>query len=178
MKRLLVFRAVVLTGALLLISGSTFARGGGYGWGNRGMMGMGQGMMGPGMMCSGMMGPGMMCSGMMGPGMMGSRMMGPMMMGCGYPMMMGGGHGTMAHQGPWAELQFDAYGRLLEPLTKKQATEIGRFYVDWQGDPRLKVGKVSALDRAFEVQVVTKDNSLVYTLLIDKETATILPGPE
>jgi hypothetical protein len=45
-----------------------------------------------------------------------------------------------------------------------------RDYLYRLGNPNLKQGKVRETDHEFEVEIVTKDNSLVEKLLIEKQT--------
>ena len=142
--------------------------------GGMGMMGpgmMGKGMMGPGMMGRGMMGPGMMGKGMMGPGMMGKGMMGPGMMGSGMmrDCMMGYRRGPWT-ESPWSDLNYNSRGELLEPLSKKKAEEIAQFYLDRLGNPRLKSGQIKERDNVFEAAIITRDDSLVDKLLVEKDT--------
>ncbi len=110
----------------------------------------------------GMMGSGMMGSGMMGPGMMG----GGMMKKC----MMMASQASLLSEGPLADLTYNSRGELLEPLSKKKATEIAQFYLDQLGNPRLKLGQIKKKDKVFEAAIVTIDNSLVNRLLIEKDT--------
>jgi hypothetical protein len=142
--------------------------GGGYGgWycpycgqslGPRGGYGMGPGMMGPGMMGPGMgpgmMGPGMMGGGMMGPGMMG-RGMGPGMMGPGY----GGQYGPQ--YGP-------QYQQPRKSLEEKDAKAMLENYIQSTRNPNLKLGKIKDVGHGFEGEILTKDNSLVDKILVDK----------
>ena len=114
------------------------------------------------MMGQGMMGPGMMGRGMMGPGMMG----GGMMRNC---MMMATRGGSWSED-PLSDLTYNSRGELLEPLSKKKAEEIAQFYLDQLGNPRLKSGQIKERDKVFEVAIVTRDNSLVDKLLIEKDT--------
>ena len=140
---------------------------------------MGPGMMGPGMMGGGMMGPGMMGRGM-GPGMMGGGMMGPGMMGSGMgpgmmgggmmgrgmgPGMMGGGYGPQ--QGPPYPPQ---YQQPPKPLEERDAREILENYLNSMKNPNLKLGKIEDKGNAFEAEIVTKDNSLVDRILVEKST--------
>jgi Spy/CpxP family protein refolding chaperone len=163
----------------------------GYGMGP-GMMGPGYGM-GPGMMGPGYgMGPGMMGPGYgMGPGMMGPGYgMGPGMMGPGYgmgPGMMGPGYrmgpGMM---GPgWAREMNPSFSdrenpqhmsRQMGPLEKKDAAEIVDNYIQSTRNPNLKVGKIEDSGNAFKAQIVTKDNSLVEEVLIDKRSGYMRPA--
>jgi hypothetical protein len=92
-------------------------------------------------------GPGMMGRGM-GPGMMG-RGMGPGMMGQGY--------------GP-------QYQQESKPLTEKDVRAILENYVQSTRNPNLKLGKVTEKDYYFEAEILTKDNSLVDKILVDKQT--------
>lgn len=100
----------------------------------------------------GHMGPGMMGHGMMpdygmGPGMTGHR---------GYGM----GPGMM---GP-------CYDKKTGPIDKDQAKMLAEHYVQSTRNPNLKLGKVEEKETYFEAEIVTKDNSLVDTLQIDKNT--------
>jgi hypothetical protein len=123
-------------------------------------------MMGQGMMGQGMMGPGMMGYGM-GPGMMGQGM-GPGMMGQG---MMGQGMGPgMMGQGMMGSAQTAAS---LDVATVKAYLE---RWLDWQGNPRLKVGNVTEKDEAtISAEIVTTDNSLVEKLEVDRRTGMMWP---
>jgi hypothetical protein len=160
-----------------------------YGMGP-GMMGQGYGM-GPGMMGPGYggpgqqqwpMGPGMMGPGQqqwrMGPGMMGPGYygMGPGMMGPGYSMgpgMMGPGNGAGPGPQPWAAPRVTPRMDL--------STDDVRSYFEGQlaaeGNKRLKVGKVQALDdNTIEAQIVTVDGSLVEGYRFDRHTGAIAPA--
>jgi len=113
--------------------------------------------MGPGMMAPGMMGRGM-CPMMMG-GQMGPGMMGPGMTGRGMcpPMMGGPGWGPR-----WQQYQ--------KPLEEKDATGIVENYLASSRNPNLKLGVVKDLGHAFEVEILTKENSLVDKVIVDKGT--------
>ncbi len=149
-----------------------------------GMMGPGQQQwpMGPGMMGPGQqqwrMGPGMMGPGYsMGPGMMGpGYSMGPGMMGPGNgmgPGMMGPGYGMNPGQQTWAAPRVTPRMDL--------STDDVRSYFEGQlaaeGNKRLKVGKVQALDdNTIEAQIVTVDGSLVASYKVDRHTGVIAPA--
>ncbi len=131
--------------------------GGGYGgWycpycgqymGPRGGYGMGPGMMGPGYgMGPGMMGPGMMGGGMMGRG-----------MGPGY----GGQYGPQ--YGP-------QYQQQQKPMEEKDARGILENYLTSMRNPNLKLGKIMEKDYYFEAEILTKEDSLVDKILVDKFT--------
>lgn len=160
--------------------------------------GGGYGMMGPGMMGSGMMGPGMMGFGgyggryypdcpygdprggySMGPGMMGRGygpgpgMMGPGMMG---PGMMGPGWGWgMNPYGPDRD-DPQQYGRQMGPLEKKDAQKIVENYIQSTRNPNLKVGKIEDSGNAFKAQIVTREDSLVEEVWIDKDSGYMRPA--
>ena len=137
----------------------------GYGYGmGSGMMGQGYGYgMGPGMMRPGMMGPGMM--NMMHGMMMGPGMMGPGMMRQGYgmgPGMMGQGYGM----GP---------GMMGTPSGREMSEDDVRGFLDrhleMRGLERLKIGAIDATDeRVFKADIVTKDESLVVRVVVDRRT--------
>jgi len=165
-----------------------------YGMGP-GMMGQGYYGMGPGMMGQGYgpgpgqqgwrMGPGMMGQGYygMGPGMMGPgyRMgpgygMGPGMMGPGYgmgPGMMGPGYGMGPEQQPGVAPR-------ITPRMDLSTDDVRSYFerqLAAQGNKRLKVGKVEALnDNTIEAQIVTVDGSLVEAYKVDRHTGAIAPA--
>jgi hypothetical protein len=85
----------------------------------------------------------------MGPGMMGEGRMGPGMMGQGY------GH---------------EYQREGKPLTEQDVRAKEENYLKATRNPNLKVGKITDKDQYFEVEIVTKDNSLVDKIIVDKQT--------
>ncbi|HIE26665.1 TPA: hypothetical protein EYP66_05215 [Candidatus Poribacteria bacterium] len=113
---------------------------------------------------------GMPMMGMMGRGYgnWGMPMMG--MMGRGWhpswnaPMMGAGGCPMM---GGWTGRGL--YGTTA-PLTEEQATTIVQNYILSTGNPNLKVGKVIETEADFEVEIVTKDDSLVDRIRVDKRT--------
>jgi len=135
-------------------------QGGGYGMGP-GMMGgpaYGYGM-GPGMMGGRGYGYGM------GPGMMGGRGygygMGPGMMGPGY------GYGQPNQPYPYAQQQPQ------KPIDQDQAKAMVENYLKSTGNPNLKLGDIKDEGRYFEADVVTKDDSLVDKILVDKDTGAM-----
>ena len=85
----------------------------------------------------------------MGPGMMGEGRMGPGMMGQGY------GH---------------EYQREGKPLAEQEVRVKEENYLRATRNPNLKVGKITDKDQYFEVEIVTKDNSLVDKIIVDKQT--------
>lgn len=105
-------------------------------------------MMGQGQMP--MTGPGMMGSGMMGQG-MGSHMMGQ-----------GMGPGMMQP--------------LRQDLSAKDVTHMMEHRLAWNGNPNVKIGKVEEKDDdAITVEIVTKDGSLVQSLIVDRHTGWMRP---
>jgi hypothetical protein len=139
----------------------------GYGSGYEmgpGMMGPGY-RMGPGMMGPGMMGPGMMGSGMMGSGMMGSGVMGSGVMGSDR------GRGMMPGWPGYDDPEHNRQGK--GPLEEKDAGTIVANYIKSTRNPNLETGKVKDVGEAFEVEIVTKDKSLVDKVLVDKRSGWI-----
>lgn len=148
MKR---FWAVTLISVLVLGAGGyalaqQFGRT--FGPARSGMMGGG---MGPGMMGTGM-GPGMMGTGM-GPGMMGGGMMG------------GRGPAATSSCPGWA-----GTAATTATPTKEQLTAWVNNHLTAMGNPNLKLGEVKETDTTIEAQILTKDNSLVEKIIVDKRT--------
>ncbi len=112
----------------------------------------------------GTMGPGMMRGGGHGSG-MGTGMMGGGMMGSGQGSGMGGG--MMGGRGYGYDQPYAAPGK---PLEMKDAKAMMENYVKSTRNPNLKLGKIKDKGDAFEAEVVTKSNSLVDKILINKQT--------
>lgn len=117
-------------------------------------------------------GPGMMGGYGHGPGMMGSYGHGPAMMGGGYgPGMMMGAAGTDVPCPGLAAANANA-----EPLSLDDARKAVERHLAWMGNERLKVGTVEAKgETAYTAEIVTRDNSLVETLEIDRKTGFMRP---
>ena len=115
-----------------------------------------------------MMGPGY-GGYMMGPG-YGGQMMGPgyggQMMGPGY-----GNYGTAPDYDDYCGGGPAAYER--KPVTEKETKNILTDYIG--RNPNLKVGEIKDKGNYFEGEIVTKDNSLVTRLNIDKKTGWVQP---
>jgi zinc resistance-associated protein len=130
----------------------------GYG-GGPGKMGRGYGR-GPGMMGPAYgMGPGMMGRGHgMGPGMMGPRWDRPM--------------------GPrWSDRDYRQQTPQTQgPIEEKDAGAIVEDYIRSTRNPNLKLGKISDAGDAFKVEIVTKDNSIVDEVLVDKAGGRMRPA--
>ena len=111
------------------------------------------------------MGPGMMGQGYgygMGPGAMGP--------GYGYGMgqgMMGPGYGYGRQYGPQYGRQ---YQQLQKPLDRNQAKQQVENYLSSMRNPNLKLGKIEEKGNGFQINIVTKDGSLVDKILVDKNT--------
>jgi Spy/CpxP family protein refolding chaperone len=161
--------------------------------------GGGYGMMGPGMMHRGMMEPWTMGPGGyggrygqncpygsfrggygMGPGMvrpgygMGSGMMGPRYES--GPGMMGPGWGGGMNPSWSGNDDPQQSGRHMDPLEEKDAEEIVENYIRSTRNPNLKAGNIEDSGNAFKAQIVTKDNSLVEEVLIDKDSGYMRPA--
>ena len=91
------------------------------------------------------MGPGMMGRGWSGYG------MGPGMMGPGY------GYGPQ-------------YQQPQKPLEKSDVETMVKNYLTSVRNPNLNLGKIEEKDNGFEVDIVTKNNSLVDKIIVDKNT--------
>jgi hypothetical protein len=98
----------------------------------------------------------------MGPGMMGKGMMGPCMGGKG---MMGGQGKMVPGQGQQQQLQ--------KPLEEKDARAILENYITNMKNPNLQLGKIKDAGTTFEAEILTKDNSLVDKIMVDKATGWI-----
>lgn len=91
----------------------------------------------------------------MGGGMMGS--------GSGY----GSGQGMMGGRGYGYGQSYAAPGK---PLEMKDAKAMMDDYLKSTRNPNLKLGKIKDTGTAFEAEVLTKSNSLVDKVLINKQT--------
>jgi hypothetical protein len=121
---------------------------------------MGSGMMGRGFGSWNGMGSGMMGNGITGGGQMG-RGMGS---GMGNP-----GYGN--EYGPQYGRQYGPqYQQPQKPLEEKDARTILRNYLNGTRNPNLKLGKIEDKGNAFQGEILTKNNSLVDKILVDKNT--------
>jgi hypothetical protein len=94
----------------------------------------------------------------MGPGMMGprwDRQMGPGWSGRDYP---------------------QQYSQSKGPIEEKDAGAIVEDYIRSTRNPNLKLGKISDAGDAFKVEIVTKDNSIVDEVLVDKAGGRMRPA--
>jgi hypothetical protein len=97
----------------------------------------------------------------MGPGMMGrgygSYGMGPGMMGPGYSYGPQHGYGRQ-------------YQQPSKPLNREQVEQEVENYLRSTRNPNLKIGKIEQKGNDYEVDIETKDGSLVDKILVNKDT--------
>jgi hypothetical protein len=62
------------------------------------------------------------------------------------------------------------YQQESKPLTEKDVRAILENYVQSTHNPNLKLGKIAEKDYYFEAEILTKNNSLVDKILVDKQT--------
>ena len=130
---------------------------------------VGRGLMGRGRMGFGMMGPrgygdypncpyrGDESGYGMGPG-----MVGPQMMGLDRPRDTRPG---------WSARKYPhQHQQRTEPLSEKDAREVVENYLKSTRNPNLKTGNITDAGDEFEAEIVTKDNSLVDKVLVDKSS--------
>ena len=89
-------------------------------------------------------------------------------MGYGYgmgPGMMGYGYGPQ-----YGRQYAPQYQQPQRPLNENQAKEMVENYLQATRNPNLKLGKIADRGYAFEVNIVTKEGSLVNKVLVDKNT--------
>lgn len=99
----------------------------------------------------------------MGPGMMGPQMMGP---GRGRHMMPG-----------WSARNYPPqYQQRKGPLEEKDAREVVEHYLKSTRNPNLAIGKITDVGDAFEAEIVTRENSLVDKVLVDKNSGFMRSG--
>lgn len=101
--------------------------------------------------------------------MMGSKGMG-MMKASPMAMMKGGLEWRSQQSQKWDCPMWDNSEREIVDLTKEEAGKSVEDYLYHYGNPNLKVGKIKEKDDYFEVEVVTKNNSLVEKIRLDKKT--------
>jgi hypothetical protein len=94
------------------------------------------------------------------------RHMGPGMMGHGYGMGRGMHHGMGYGYGGDTP-----YRRRDKPVDKTEAKQRMENYLEFIGNPNLKVGEIKETDTEFEAEIVTKkQKDLVNKIVIDKQT--------
>ena len=65
------------------------------------------------------------------------------------------------------------YRRFPTPIDKKDAQTLAENYVDSTNNPNLKLGKEKDEVTDYEFDIVTRNNSLVDRLLVNKDTGEI-----
>ena len=96
--------------------------------------------------------------------------MGPGMMGQGAGMgqgMMGPGYGYGRENGSQYGNQ---YQQAQKPLDRNQAKQQVENYLRSKRNPNLKLGKIAEKSNGYEINIETKDGSLVDKILVDKNT--------
>ncbi len=85
------------------------------------------------------------------------------------PGMMGRGHYGMG-PGMMSQGYGLQYQQESKPLTEQDVKTMVENYVQSTRNPNLKLGKITDKDHYFEAEILTKDNSLVDKILVDKQT--------
>ena len=62
---------------------------------------------------------------------------------------------------------------LENPITIDQAKSVLERYIVFSENPDIRLGKITEQDNYFEAEIITKDGSLVDTLILDKKTGGI-----
>jgi hypothetical protein len=104
----------------------------------------------------------------MGPGMMGQGYgygMGPGMMGPGYGM--GPRYGYGQQYGPQYGRQYQQFQK---PLNRNQAKQEVENYLNSMRNPNLKLGEIEEKGNNYQINIETKNGSLVDKILVDKNT--------
>ncbi len=116
------------------------------------------------------------CGVLLNPGMMGQGQ-GAMQSGMMGNMMQPGMMGNMTQPGMMGQGMHGNVSSLQAPLTKDDVRVLMeyklRFFIR---NPNLKLGKIKETEEGFEVQIVTRDDSLVNQFVIDKNTGIMKPG--
>ena len=71
---------------------------------------------------------------------------------------------------PTTQYQQPQYQQPQKPLEEKDAKETLENYIKNMRNPNLKLGKIKDAGNTFEAEIVTKDNSLVDKIVVDKMT--------
>lgn len=138
-----------------------------------GAQGMGPGMMGPGYG----RGPGAYgercpyCGQYLGPH--GGYGMGPGMMGYGRGMGPGGMHHGYGMMSPGYGPGYPSPSPYQQPRRAWDEDDVRRMlknYIRSMRNPNIKVGKIEDKGSRFEAQIVTKDDSLIDKIAVDKQT--------
>jgi hypothetical protein len=100
---------------------------------------------------------------------MGSGMMGGGMMGQG----MGSGMGNRSYGNQYSPQNGPQYQQPQRQLGERDARAVLENYLNSRRNPNLKLGKIEDEGNAFEGEILTRNNSLVDKLLVDKNTGEI-----
>lgn len=93
--------------------------------------------------------------------------------GYGYHMGPRWGHGPW-RSGPGYGSQYGPeYQQPQKPMQEKDAREVLENYLSSTRNPNLKLGDIKDTGDVFEAEILTKDNSLVDRVLVDKRTGWI-----
>jgi len=98
--------------------------------------------------------------------------MGPGMMGGGYGMgqgMMGPAYGSE----PSRQFPNGGQQQPQQPIDKAQARSMVENYLQSTGNPNLKLGEITDEGSSFEADIVTKNNSLVDKILVNKNSGAM-----
>ena len=82
---------------------------------------------------------------------------------------MGSGQGMMGGQGKMGSGQGQQQ-QLQKPLEEKDARAILENYIANMKNSNLQLGKIKDAGTTFEAEILTKDNSLVDRIMVDKKT--------
>ena len=63
--------------------------------------------------------------------------------------------------------------QLQKPIDKAQAEAMLENYLRSTSNPNLKLGKITDQGNSFEADIVTRDNSFVDKILVDKDTGAM-----
>jgi hypothetical protein len=100
----------------------------------------------------------------------GEPLWGPRMRGPGYGMGPGMMHRYWGRSPQYGPPHGPHYQHPREPLKEKDVKGILENYLRSTRNPNLKLGTIAEKDNYFEAEILTKDNSLVDKIIIDKYT--------
>jgi len=73
-------------------------------------------------------------------------------------------------------ISFNKHGKLSAKLSDEQCCDLAAAYIAFRGDKDLKVGEITVARKYYEAPVLAADNTIAYTLRIDKKTARVTPA--
>jgi len=80
------------------------------------------------------------------------------------------GPGYRGYEPQYAPSYGPQYQQSPKPLGDKDAKAMLENYIQSTRNPNLKLGKITEKDNYFEAEILTKENSLVDKILVDKFT--------